>query len=303
MKKTIIAALFAALLLNVLPKAGAWSSPGHMVIASVAYRELSDAEKTTVNELLTHHPNYAAWKNSYQAGGTLDLETFIFMRASTWPDEIRNSGSQYDHPNWHFIDYPLKPSSFPVKPDASPNDNVLYGIAQCEEMLQDPDAAADVRAVHLSWLIHLVGDIHQPLHCATLVTKAYPAPVGDRGGNLFYVRPATKGVKLHSVWDQSLGSAIDFKTQYDYATLLRSNDPRTALKELSQATTPDAWSLESRAVAVDKGYLSGKLQGSKTAGGAVAPPADYTANLKTVAEYRAALAGYRLADEIAANVK
>jgi len=75
------------------------------------------------------------------------------------------------------------------------------------------------------------------------------------------------------------------------------------LSELSEATTPKAWSKESRLVAIDSGYLRGNLQGSTTAGGAIAPPSDYTTNLKTIAEHCAALAGYRLADEISANLK
>ncbi len=169
-------------------------------------------------------------------------------------------------------------------------------------MIADQNNSADVRAVYLSWLIHLVGDLHQPLHCATLVTIDYPAPIGDKGGNLFYIRPSTTGVKLHSTWDQAFGSSIDFRTQYNDATQIRSAHSRSSLAELTQAATPKEWSKESRLIAIDSGYLQGNLQGSKTAGGAVAPPANYTQNLKTVAEKRAALAGYRLADEIGANI-
>jgi len=165
-----------------------------------------------------------------------------------------------------------------------------------------PDASMEARAVYLSWLIHLVGDLHQPLHCATLVNDKYPAPIGDKGGNNFYIRPPKKGVKLHSVWDQALGSSIRFDVQYNYATELRTANPRSGLSELTKAATPKDWSLESRQAAIDNGYLGGKLQGNTTAGAAVAPPDDYTKKLKDVAEHRASLAGYRLADEIVADI-
>jgi len=284
--------------------AQAWSSPGHMIIASFAYRDLSDADRKTVDELLTHHPDYAAWKSDRQSKApNLDQGTYIFMRASTWPDDIKYSGNPYDHPNWHFIDYPLKPRRFAVKPDASPTDNILCGITQCEDMLQNTGTSDTLRAVYLSWLIHLIGDLHQPLHCATLVTAVYPPPIGDRGGNHFYVKPAKAGIPLHTVWDHSLGSSVHFQTQFNYATQLRSDNTRASLSELTQATTSKAWSLESRSDALNSGYLRGKLKGGTTKTTAIELPADYTKNLKTLAEHRAALAGYRLADKIAANVK
>jgi hypothetical protein len=54
--------------------------------------------------------------SAYPTNSGLDLETFIFMQSSTWPDQIRGSGSPYDHPQWHYIDYPLEPPAFPDKP-------------------------------------------------------------------------------------------------------------------------------------------------------------------------------------------
>jgi|ERR1019366_7099554 hypothetical protein len=63
----------------------AWSSPGHMTIAAIAYRDLSDSQKQAVTELLKHHPDYPKWKDNYtMSGSDFDFDTFIFMRASTW---------------------------------------------------------------------------------------------------------------------------------------------------------------------------------------------------------------------------
>ena len=55
-----------------------------------------------------------------------------------WPDEIRRRGNPYDHPKWHYVDYPLKPPKFPVEPGPDPTDDILYGIAQCEKTSQTP---------------------------------------------------------------------------------------------------------------------------------------------------------------------
>jgi hypothetical protein len=91
----------------------------------------------------------------------MDLATFVFMQATTWADEIRRGGSEYDHPHWHYIDYPLKPPSFQIEPAPAPTDDVLYGIAQCEKILSGTDAPPQQRAAYLALLIHFIGDMHQ----------------------------------------------------------------------------------------------------------------------------------------------
>ena len=299
MKKAIITIAIPIFLLFSRPLSLAWSSPGHMTIAAIAYRELSADQKHAVSELLKNHPNYSNWKTSYDRGVPgLDLETYVFMRASSWPDEIRRRGNPYDHPEWHYIDYPLEPPLFPAKPAPFPTNDILYGIAQSEKMLRDIHSSPEIRAVYLSWIIHLVGDIHQPLHCSALVNDDYPAPMGDKGGNNFYVRPAEAAVNLHSIWDKALGAAVNPREQYNYAIGIRAEYPRTVLPELSKARTPESWSEESRGLAIEAGYLCGKLKGSKQRESAPELPKSYTQNLKTVAERRGALAGYRLADEI-----
>src|SRR5258707_10786824 len=167
--KTLVMILCVLLLhLNAL----AWSSAGHQVIAAEAYRQLSPALKSKVTEILKAHPDYEKWKESFTSESpNLDLATYIFMRSSTWPDEIRRHGNQYDHPKWHYVDYPLKPPAFPIEPHPEPTDDILFGLQQCEKTLADPKASAEERAVYLSWLIHLIGDLHQPLHCSSLVNN------------------------------------------------------------------------------------------------------------------------------------
>ncbi len=288
--------VLAALLVPQL-RVFAWSSAGHMVIAAEAFRELPPPLKFKAVKILTAHPEYEKWRKAFAAGlPDVDLETYVFLRASTWPDEIRKGTSQYDHPHWHFIDYPLRPPSFPMEPGPSPEDDILFGIAQCEKVLSDTNASPELQAVHLSYLIHLVGDLHQPLHCASLFNDTYPN--GDRGGNEFYVKPGEKGIKLHAFWDGLLGTSIYSSTQINYATKLVSENPRTSLPELKKDTTPKEWSLESRTLAIEKAYLQGELKGSTRPETAPALPSGYTKTAKAVAEKQAALAGYRLCSEI-----
>jgi hypothetical protein len=282
--------------------AQAWSGAGHQVIAAEAYRELSPALQQTVVQLLKSHPQYEKWKDSISDGtADPDFGMGIFMRASTWPDEIRHKESEYNHPKWHYIDYPLKPPRFRFLPAPSPDDDILYGIQQCEKALSDRRASPLERAVSLSWLIHLIGDLHQPLHCSSLFNSAYPN--GDKGGNYFFVRPAAQGISLHRVWDELLGTSGNLQNRRNYAIAIQSEHPRKSLKNLDTARTPKDWSLEGRNLAVENVYLRGKLKGGASRETAVDLPDGYTKAAKSVAERQAALAGYRLADELQKWVK
>ncbi len=274
----------------------AWDDTGHMTIAAAAYRQLPPELKAQAIEVLKNHPEYEQWLKAYHPNPNIDLGEYIFMRSSTWPDEIRGSGSPYDHPNWHFIDYPLRPPSFPFLPDQKPTDDVLFGIAQCEKTLSDTNADPVLRAVCLSYLIHLVGDMHQPLHCESFYSDAYPN--GDRGGNDFYVKLPQGSSRLHPIWDDLLGTTPNLLTESRNAFDLQVNYPRAALPELREDTTPTAWSLESRKLAIKYGYLNGYLKGSTNAQAAPPLPGNYIKTATAVAKRQAALAGYRLADEI-----
>lgn len=272
-----------------------------MVIAGIAYKELSPQTKSKVSALLKAHPDYVKWTNSFNADvAGMDLETYVFLRASTWPDEIRRKHNDYDHPQWHYIDYPLRPKKFKMEEPEAKDDDVLFGLAQSDKVLTDTTASAEARAASLSWLIHLVGDIHQPLHCASYFGADFPN--GDKGGNSFYVKPATRSIKLHSLWDGLLGTRNHPKTQLDDAIRIRSEHPRGAMDvgELSSDAKEShkQWSLEGRTLAIEKAYLGGKLKSSGKKDPAGTLPKSYTKNAKVVAENQAALAGYRLADEI-----
>src|SRR3954464_4971757 len=102
-------ALLSLLLVAFCSSALAWSGEGHMVIAAIAYKELTPEAKTKVNALLKSHPDYSKWTNSFAGDfAGMDMETYVFLRASPWPDEIRRKKNSYDHPQWHYIDYPLR---------------------------------------------------------------------------------------------------------------------------------------------------------------------------------------------------
>lgn len=290
---TLVAILAGALC---LPKSGlAWSRTGHMIIAAMAYRDLPPDLQEKYTSLLKYHPEYEAWLADYNAFSVeIDLGEYLFMEASIWPDQIRRSGNKFDHPTWHYTNFPVIPPGFPLEETLTPEDDVLFGIAQSKRYLVDESASESVRAAHLSWILHLVGDMHQPLHTVALVNNTYPD--GDRGGNDIYVRVNAdkKAINLHAFWDSLLGTRHDVRKARNEATRLRQTieGPLVERKEKVRE-----WALEVRALAIQAVYLDGALAGTTKELQDQAPvlPVGYTSRATAVAEQQAVIAAKRMA--------
>lgn len=308
MKNSAIFATLLLLLFACVP-AAAWNASGHAAVAAMAYRELAaDAKlRTALVELLKRHPKFSDWQSEYGSArknfpADLDLGMFLFIRASTWPDEIRRTKDPalkpFDHPNWHFVDYPLHAPALDAGPSPTPNDDVVFGLRMSMHTLADPHGHVTQRAVALSWVLHLVGDIHQPLHCASLVDSLFKAPDGDQGGNLFRVfetsakMKARDTLRLHAFWDARLSGTIppEPRKALSDAKALKAQYARASLKELGAGDSVQAWSYESRDAARDQGYRFKGVMLKQL----VPLPAGYSANADRVARRRLALAGYRL---------
>lgn len=169
--------------------ARAWNATGHMTVAQIAWRNLTPAAKTQVIGLLAQSVSYASWMRQMPAAYP-DRDLYAFMRAATWPDDIRKSAA--DRPAWHYVDLPLvqKSAAFnpgpevtaPVVPNAETellNQTYVLGLTHA--------APAD-RAASLCWVEHLTGDIHQPLHTTSLFSPVFTS--GDKGGNSIQLSPA-----------------------------------------------------------------------------------------------------------------
>jgi hypothetical protein len=291
----------------VTPHLLAFNKPGHMLVAAIAFQDL---ERTGDQEvirktiaLLKDHPYYTnSWlaKVNSQAGvGTANHDQFVFMYAARWADDAR--GTSYDKERWHYINLPFKPAGQPasITPPAPPSENITNAIALNTAKVRQSNARRKDKAVALAWLYHLYGDIHQPLHTATLFTVDYPA--GDRGGTRFYIRRTANSegtLSLHTYWDGIITSSERFATIKNEATRLlnvtslqRNDFPQLANKN------PNLWaSSESLSLARTVGYLNGQLHGSTDKEDGEPLPADYRDKAKPIAEQQIVLAGYRLAD-------
>lgn len=268
-----------------------WNYAGHGIIALLAARHL-DATRpdvmAKVRELLDQDRR-----------GRADLPTL-----AAWPDAVKHQpNSPYPGSgDWHFIDIPYDPDD-PARPMVFPGEPHVLGAIR--DQLEAFKTAVDTtrKADALAFIVHLVGDLHQPLHCATRITPDHPAPKGDKGGNGFaIVGPRTRSspmgrprrvTELHGLWDAGLSLNIGpDDTLEDFADALLRDHPRGDLTDRLAITDPVEWAKESTMLARTVVY-----QGIEEDIHSPPEPSDaYYARLTTITAVQGALAAYRLAD-------
>lgn len=279
----------------------AWTRPGHMVIAAIAFDDLEASDPAIVDRvvaLLERHPDRAPFEVAQDRSAGRERALRLMMECARWPDDARLTG--YDQPSWHLELKPVVSADDP--PAIRPGDDVamdgVEAFALNARVMANRAATPAQRAVALCWVMHLAGDVHQPLHTAQLFSGRYPQ--GDRAGSLQFVldpltgRPET----LHWFWDDSIHRAGDFASVTARAKDLERRWPRASVSPgAARAAAADygLWAHESWALAKSHVYASGVV-GGLSADQAKALPTAYVEETAALAEARGALAGYRLSD-------
>jgi len=191
---SIAISLCLFLLMNV---ALGWGPGGHMIVAQIAYNHLNHHAKAEVDKLIKLRIDPEA----------ITAKSLDFVNASHWPDDLRPDESFAETLQLHFADFPFSDDGTAL-PDLPDKHNVITALKKYVKVLKYSTNDAH-RAEALRFIIHFVGDIHQPLHCTTRVTQE--SPDGDRGGNGFMLQVKNPNgkvqkVKLHSYWDGGIGS-------------------------------------------------------------------------------------------------
>lgn len=176
----------------------AWGPGGHMMVAHIAFARLNPKAKAEAKRLLA-----IQIKPENITGNSLN-----FVEASHWPDDLRPVEAFAFSLPLHFVDRPFSTDGTPLPTDL-PEKNIITALERYVAVLKSDRASDEKKAQALRFIIHFVGDIHQPLHCATQVTKKFDE--GDRGGNFFIIKVRNKAgktndVKLHSYWDGGIGN-------------------------------------------------------------------------------------------------
>lgn len=327
---------FAALAIGLWSsQAFAWWDEGHMRVAAMAYNLLTPVAKTEANRLVRMNPKYSEWAAAVPQidpketaeDRQNDIDRYTFIRAATWADDIKGypdyqaaskaHGDAPDKPDagqnigykdllihayWHFTDIPYSTDGS-TPPPAAPVDAVTQIKLFIAALPASSGKGDDVRSYDLVWLLHLVGDVHQPLHCVSLFTKVltqehlkkHEPDTGDRGGNEINVLPAS-GVKidLHGYWDGLFGS---YSTPYGaiFDSYRKDGSPNlTAPADEAAVSDPDVWVKESYEIAVKAAYADPVLAGGELP----VLTRDYETRARYMAGGQLAVAGSRLANLI-----
>jgi hypothetical protein len=280
--------------------AGAWFDKGHMVVARLAWRRLTSEQRAEILKLLKDHPHYDEF---LAAGKPLNMtqDEWVFLRAATWADWVKSGPKErtkYSVPEAHYINLPFVVEGSGIKPPELARVNAVQAT---EQYRREATAGGDrvKRAVAIAYLMHIVGDIHQPLHCFTLYSKDFPE--GDRGGTRALISIKGRNVQLHAFWDGLLGKSTTLSsiagTVQEIEVMTRDSE---AFKEdLAKHLTPKEWADESYEVARTVAHLNGKLPTANADDPAAAPPrpvpSDYPETAGDAARFAAGKAGARLA--------
>jgi len=354
--------LLSSALLSLLltSQAAAWWDGGHKVIAYIAYDHLTPNERAWVMSLLEANPTHQELfleKIEKELSGTPSEDArqrWYFGQASVWADLIRyNNGysnaqsikDSYDRPDRHYTDFPVFASEsarlalkeFDVEPvtawtpelkEPDTKLNSMQAFAKIEAQVPDSSLPVTERAVELMWLFHLVGDTHQPCHCAQLFDPE-KFPTGDRGGNgvmILGLKQKSPGDMntdvLHAFWDSLFnGPTTTHFDILDRAGLLKANPALwTSGRSAIAVIHPLAWLKEGRALASTSVYSpelreriakgraevvekKSRSQGTRIEHTVMASMTTlalnaYVANARSIADQQAVTGGLRLAASI-----
>jgi hypothetical protein len=343
--RTIFCRVFAVVSLLVLsivpPRIIGWGHTGHEAVAYIAWQQLTPATRTRVMELLkqvpTLHnsantksiPGYTEWVADLPAGLSQDKQDmYVFMRAATWADTIKHEWlSDSDtppaglttevnigytdtasHGYWHFVDNGFTSDHSTVPPTPAPNAATQI-VALRQAIGSDEDDV--LKSYDLVWLLHLVGDIHQPLHGST----RYFANSSDIGGNDVKIKltaamkkqfegtqSKTAPSELHAFWDDLPGEGQPAVVLDDAVAYGDPLPPAPAVAVTD--TDPSNWTADSFALAKKDAYKTPIGKGLKPTGGtSYAITTVYYNNAMKDAKSQIALAGARLAKLLNENLK
>lgn len=319
MPRTLVVHLAIALTLLGASTSWGFSPGGHRVIAEIAWRQLDESSRKNYVSLIKQHPrfeeDFVGWMpDSVRDGDDALRDHWIFLEAACWADYPSGYKDEqlkwkYRRGPWHYINFP----TYLSESDADRIDlstvnrsehfggpfrdqyrlNIIQAIKANWAGLRDENRTSEQRAIHLCWVMHLLGDSHQPLHSTALFTPDV-FPRGCRGGNEIDVDEAN----LHSIWDGFLGrdrtvGAIEGRAD-KYLQRLAEFGPKAA-KQLD----PAAWLHEGHEIAETAVFDSNVRAAVRaTAAGErvrVDLPEEYLRNAGRLCQQRAVQAGFRLA--------
>src|SRR6185295_15628868 len=304
----------------------AWNATGHKLVARIAWEQMNDTARRNVIAILKGAPTDACLLD-LQPGGPNGEREFFFT-VGTWADIVRPNDrpaqggnpaivdtrpcTRFHRRDWHFINFfwrgisgaadanrPRDLTAQELKAIQRPDVNavLLLGLFEPFMACDKPQCGTskEDRATTLAWIMHLVGDIHQPLHTSARVTATEPN--GDQGGNLCKLADSSK-FSLHSLWDgivdlqmPRLANENDAMYVERVARVIMQEHPRAGMTNRLRPFNFDQWSREGFETTKRSVYpqtlVCGPTQNASPA---------YRGTAFSIAKEAIALGGYRLGE-------
>lgn len=249
----------------------AWYASGHRLVAQIAYDHMTPkARKQFIhyNQQLDSH-----------------FRPQLFVNAAAWMDSLRYMQNKWLM-NYHYIDIPYTVDGMRGKKQGKIN--AVSVIQSAKQVIANPHASGYDKGFSTRILLHVIGDLHQPLHAINRISKAHPK--GDAGGNFFPLGKNPIGMNLHAYWDAAGGyapqhqrlSSAELKAKAHAIERQWPCKKWLAAKELN----PRQWSEQSHQLARNKAY---SIQPGAT------PDKRYQQMVIQTSKKQMALAGCRLA--------
>jgi hypothetical protein len=261
--------------------AAAWGSEGHQIVAAIARHYLTPKVHNKVDRMLAADPD--------------TLTAHDMLSEANWADRYRNSGHGQTG-NWHFVDIELDhpdlkaacfnmPASGPLASQGPARDCIVSKIREFTRELADPATTAAERLLALKFLLHFVGDLHQPLHAADN---------HDKGGNCVPLNlGGPRQVNLHGYWDTVVVRELGDNAQSVAAALVGRITPGD--KADWEKGGPPSWAAESYSIALTTAYTIGSKPGCVPDRAPISLPPGYDAAAREAAAVQLEKAGVRLA--------
>jgi nuclease S1 len=193
----------------------AWAPEGHEVVALIAQQRLTSEVSKAADALLALEP---------EPGATL-------ASVASWADRIRDKNTAA----WHYVNLPRDADCQYLAARDCPGGDCAVGALEAQVKRLASNAPPAERLEALKWVVHLVGDLHQPLHAGF---------ADDRGGNTWQLQAFDKGTNLHALWDSGLLREIEPNAAV-LAARLDAADLATRSSAPSLVFAPATWAQQS----------------------------------------------------------
>lgn len=200
-----------------------WGPTGHRSIGAIAEKHLNHKTQKKIDKILK--------------GKSL-------ARVATFGDDIKSDPRYNKFKTWHYVNYPFGTKY--INAQKNPAGDVVVGIERCIAILKDEHTSPEDQEFYLKLLVHLVGDLHQPMHAGL---------AEDKGGNDFQVRWFNRGTNLHRLWDSDMIET--YNMSYSELANTMVEQPKEWIK-IKQEGSPSQWIDESHALA-EQIYKSAKI--------------------------------------------